>query len=157
MRGESRSVKTCPKCRQSKPLAAFSARTRPEGRRPRSRCKACESIDSAARVVPGKNRAWEQANPDAFAAQKLRQRMRKAGVRPEDFEAVAKALATQTACPICGGPPKGRWKVWHLDHDHTTGRFRGLLCDGCNLGLGKFHDRSAVLRRAADYLEAAKH
>jgi hypothetical protein len=52
------------------------------------------------------------------------------------------------ACEICRreGPTE-------LDHDHTTGAFRGWLCTLCNLGLGKLGDDVAGVRRAIAYLE----
>lgn len=40
----------------------------------------------------------------------------------------------------------------HLDHDHTTGKFRGWLCNRCNLGLGNLGDTIAGLERALAYL-----
>ena len=40
----------------------------------------------------------------------------------------------------------------HLDHDHTTGAFRGWLCNRCNLGLGNLGDTVAGLERALAYL-----
>ena len=41
----------------------------------------------------------------------------------------------------------------HIDHDHKTGKIRSILCNKCNVGLGMFNDDTAVLRRAAKYIE----
>lgn len=40
----------------------------------------------------------------------------------------------------------------HVDHDHTTGQVRGMLCFPCNAALGQLGDRPEVLRRALSYL-----
>jgi hypothetical protein len=58
-------------------------------------------------------------------------------------------------CAICSAPPKGTKRRFNVDHDHVTGRKRGLLCNNCNMGLGKFKDDPLLLRRAADYVEKA--
>ncbi|MFJ6757867.1 endonuclease VII domain-containing protein [Streptomyces sp. NPDC091273] len=41
----------------------------------------------------------------------------------------------------------------HVDHDHQTGKVRGVLCFSCNAALGQFKDRPDVMRRAAAYVE----
>jgi len=43
-----------------------------------------------------------------------------------------------------------------VDHNHRTGRVRKLLCDDCNVGLGRFKDNPRSLRRAACYVERYK-
>lgn len=53
-------------------------------------------------------------------------------------------------CAICEKP---LWKEMQTDHDHTTGRFRGLLCKLCNSSLGHFGDNIQGLMRAVEYLK----
>lgn len=60
------------------------------------------------------------------------------------------------ACAICGNPqPQAhkRAKNLSVDHDHVTGKIRGLLCSGCNAGLGQFTDDIARLESAIAYLK----
>jgi len=44
-------------------------------------------------------------------------------------------------------------KLTHLDHCHKTGRIRGVLCNNCNTGLGKFYDDIELLKTAINYLQ----
>lgn len=55
------------------------------------------------------------------------------------------------ACAICG--VSGSVEPLNLDHCHEHGHDRGMLCRGCNVGLGLFNDDPEWLRRAADYVE----
>ncbi len=42
------------------------------------------------------------------------------------------------------------------DHDHSTGKFRGILCVNCNTALGSFRDSVTILANAINYLERKK-
>ena len=79
----------------------------------------------------------------------MKPRARQLGVSDEDY---ALLLAMQGGgCAICGQPPKSR--RLHVDHDHKTGRVRGLLCFVCNRYILGKYATAWKLRRAADYLE----
>lgn len=56
-------------------------------------------------------------------------------------------------CDICKTDvPSGPKKSWCLDHDHETGKARGILCAACNIGLGMFKDNLDILDSAMNYL-----
>lgn len=55
-------------------------------------------------------------------------------------------------CAICEVPVSVVSKRYHLDHDHDTGEIRGVLCHGCNVGLGMFKESPERLLKAIDYL-----
>ena len=54
-------------------------------------------------------------------------------------------------CAICGKPLTINDAC--IDHDHKTGKVRGILCRECNWGLGNFRDNPTFCRNAAKYLE----
>jgi len=56
-------------------------------------------------------------------------------------------------CAICERPVQNTLRGYlHVDHDHKTGRIRGLLCTQCNTGLGQLGDTYEQVQKAADYL-----
>jgi hypothetical protein len=58
-------------------------------------------------------------------------------------------------CGICGSEESGssRAETLFVDHCHTTGAIRGLLCHRCNLGVGYFRDNPDLLDAAIKYLK----
>lgn len=89
-------------------------------------------------------------------------RLRLYGITPEKYRQMLRAQGG--GCAVCGGRPE-RGKSLHVDHDHAccsrTGMatcgmcVRGLLCSGCNTGLGSFGDDRDRLASAIRYLEAS--
>lgn len=114
----------------------------------------CAASDKKARYyqdnregIISKSRARYHANPDR---KRVSDRMRKYGLTRSEAE----NLLNVKACEICGVGLRGHGKTGrHVDHCHSTGRVRGVLCSSCNTGLGHFRDNPVALRTAALYLE----
>lgn len=71
------------------------------------------------------------------------------GISIEDYESM---LTSQNGvCAICQQSCPTGYNL-SVDHDHQTGRVRGLLCVNCNSALGKFQDDPDLLVKAASYL-----
>ena len=104
----------------------------------RKRCTVCR-LASAAR--------WKANN-----ARKVRDlTLRKYGIDLVTYEAMFAAQGG--LCAICRRPfAQRRAKHFHVDHDHVSGRVRGLLCAECNTALGLFSDDPSRLERGAEYL-----
>ena len=57
-------------------------------------------------------------------------------------------------CNICGASEEGRGYNMNVDHDHTTGKVRGLLCNSCNRGLGMLGEDN--LEKAIRYINQSR-
>lgn len=133
------------------------SREKSETRRARERAR-YESDPEYREKIKARQRASYQRNKEARAAQ-VREYRRKnpqmqwranlkryEGMTLEDWWALL--IAQSGRCAICCDPMTSP----HVDHNHATEAVRGLLCDHCNHGLGKFRDDPGRLRAAADYL-----
>ena len=57
----------------------------------------------------------------------------------------------QKGCQICGSTER-----LHIDHNHSTGKYRGILCSKCNQGIGLLNDDSNLLQKASIYLQSTE-
>lgn len=69
---------------------------------------------------------------------------------PEQYEEMRDAQGD--CCAICQVPFDGPGAC-AVDHDHATGKVRGMLCGRCNRAIGLLRDDPEIMRQAADYIE----
>jgi hypothetical protein len=115
-------------------------------RRPRTTYCEQHRVDAVIRA-----RTWADANPDPAAHAKLAWQLRRYGLTVKEYEDML--LAQRGQCAICGTTDTSPYPRLGVDHDHATGRVRGLLCHSCNACLGQAKDDPERLRRAIAYLE----
>lgn len=97
-----------------------------------------------------KTRQWRKENPESVKASSRRSQLKTAhGLTEAGYKVLFDAQNGK--CFLCGDPPGSRGLF--VDHDHATGRIRGLLCLGCNTGLGMLGDNAAGLERALAYVQ----
>jgi len=142
--------KRCPRCANVKPIDQFA--TRSNGK-PKGYCRECDAAYQGQHAASPDGREmrrkarskWNEDNHGYFLEYRY-------GITSEDYE---RMLAEQGGrCAVCATDnPGGKAKVWAVDHCHDSNEVRGLLCGGCNRGLGQFNDDPNRLRLAAAYLE----
>jgi hypothetical protein len=149
-------MKTCSRCREAKEETEFNKdRQKPDGLF--GWCKKCHAAWSkeyrAGRLAVGDNPTdkWRRNNQERHREHARRSELKKLyGITPEEYDEL---LASQNGvCAICSEPDPNGIRL-PIDHDHNTGRVRGLLCTPCNRALGGFKDNPALLRSALTYLE----
>lgn len=97
-----------------------------------------------------KVRIWNEQNPEKKRGSRI---LRAYGIDLAEYE--ARFASQEGRCLICSVASTETPKGLFVDHDHNTGRVRGLLCQACNMGIGQLGDSPSRLRAAADYLERA--
>lgn len=130
----------CRRCEERKPLAEMR-------RDYRHVCRACFSK---------LGNEWQRANPGRSATHKRNHSyLKRYGVTDEEVQGMV--AAQDGRCGICQRSVAGEDGLTpHVDHDHETGRVRGVLCFSCNSGMGLFADDIERLRSAISYLEKAR-
>lgn len=158
----------CIKCSRELPTEMFGMRTKSKGKRYRSTiCKPCVT----ARTV-----AWKEQNPEkakaytkTAEAKRYSRRMEdRYGISSSDYEAILREQ--DGVCRICKRHEtrtRGKRQLdfvgedskaaivrrLAIDHDHVTGKVRGLLCGACNTVLGLVSEDVAILNSVIEYLE----
>ncbi len=94
---------------------------------------------------------WRSDNKDKMRRISSKARLKKVyGITPDEYDAML--LKQNGCCAICKTPASKYKRKLHVDHNHTTGENRGLLCVRCNSGIGHFKENPTLLDAAKDYL-----
>ncbi len=150
---EIRNSKTCCLCNNEKPLELFAKNG---DRGFRSYCKLCDAgaqkrYRESHREILNERRRKQTANdPKINRNYNLRQ---KYGITLGQWESLFDSQ--NRVCKICKtDQPKGRG--WQTDHDHSTGKIRGILCHSCNSLIGHSMENENIMLSAIQYLKDTK-
>lgn len=137
-------LRKCKYCKQRKSEEEFRIRSKTSriGWTYRGRCKSCWNENTRIRSSSAQNRY----------VKKLSEIRRRYGITIDEYE--NKLRMCCNVCEICGDPPysKGTGKhPLYIDHNHKTGKVRGLLCTRCNTFLHYLEDTSFV-SKAEQYI-----
>lgn len=134
---------------REKVLARKRAWEKENAEKQRERRRAQYLKDRDKRLAASKR--WKIENLDRVQLYRLDANLKRYGITFADKEAMLTAQGNQCAC--CGSSdPRGK-NGWHVDHCHSTGKVRGLLCLYCNVALGKVQDSVDHLKKLIQYLE----
>jgi len=130
-------TRKCLNCYKVKPLEDFEWRQATEGNLYRNQCKACRT-----------------------------QHKKELARIKKDYSTLMPKEGSDYRCPICKKneiekqnhgtrfiQQSRKLRVWVYDHEHG-GNFRDIICQDCNVGLGRFSDDPETLRNAANYIES---
>ena len=128
--------KLCTACNQSKSLKEFNKNKNGKFGK-HSICKQCRSERSRFRY----------SNGDTYSV-----RLKKLyGLSVKEYDELY--AEAEGKCQCCGIKEKELNKRLAVDHCHSSGKVRGLLCGKCNRGLGLFYDNQELLQQAIQYLK----
>lgn len=118
-------------------------------------CLACRQAKPATEEHYGfsKGSPWPRCRPCIAKAEsaKASYLRRLYGLTKSDYDVML--MRQDGRCAICRRPPSVQIRRLGVDHDHRTGRIRGLLCSGCNVGIAGLREDPEVFAAALRYLE----
>lgn len=95
---------------------------------------------------------WPKRRVRESENRKIRALIKRYNLTIGEYETIRKRQRNR--CAICGiEESKSQKKNLCVDHDHKTGKVRGLLCGKCNSGLGFFQDNTDIIEKALGYLQ----
>lgn len=103
-------------------------------------------------VIKERRKAKDAADPTHSARMRDRALQRKYGITQKDYDLMFSKQKGR--CAICHRPPGDT--PLHVDHCHTTGVVRGLLCHQCNWYLGTIEADRYIITRLNKYVSSAK-
>ena len=147
-------TKQCPKCKEDLLVSDFNKSNRRDGYQ--TYCRSCHNKIQR-----------EKYNSDPM--QKIKRQLRAGRAKEKNPESKRRSelkrlykisleqyveifISQGEVCAICKQECKTK-KSLSVDHNHKTGKVRGLLCNRCNRALGMFQDSKILLIRAAEYLK----
>lgn len=123
----------------------------PRGRAVRTAWRIEKNKDLSYREAQKAKRRSQESTPKTREVKRNNYLVRKYGITLEERDAML--LSQNMRCACCGQGHPGNNQKWHTDHCHTTGKVRGILCHGCNTGLGQTRESVAVLKSMIAYIE----
>lgn len=153
-RGERITEKKCSSCHTIKGIGEFRITTRGRGRPEKERMSSSFSpycIECDRKVMAKRIAEYRKTNPrDSYNSFRNWSLRKKYGIEPEEYDRLF--VKQHGRCAICDRHQSELNRRLAVDHDHSTGVVRALLCDGCNRGLGMFHDDPILLQSALSFL-----
>lgn len=143
--------KVCYKCKRSLPYGCFGSAPKAHTKlKLDGYCFECRAEYSRSDYQKHRPVRLQKAKDRDPAKSRASHRKRKYGISEADFAALLESQGGR--CKICGQQGTEPYQLC-VDHSHTTGKIRGLLCSGCNSGLGYFKDSPSLMRLAIAYLK----
>lgn len=140
-------MKTCSTCKRDKHASEFTKHSKSKDGL-RSYCRECQKEKRKTYTIQNPTKIKEQYEKWNKKYGRSYRLEKKYGWTIEAKEALLKVQSWK--CGICTNPIN--LTNGHLDHDHRTGKVRGVLCQACNKGLGFFKDNEKSLYFAAEYV-----
>jgi hypothetical protein len=136
-------ARECSKCGEVKELSDFPTYNNKGKKGIRKTCHKC-------RYAIAKLKGYASSGHKTSRQQRKHEIKYRYGITEEELTAMYEAQ--EGRCSICK-THEDETGTLNIDHCHTTGKVRGLLCKPCNMGLGYFKDDNSRLIAAAKYLE----